>query len=119
MSCFIVWREITCPAWLWLRAAEPGNESTSKVTIQQPGIRMLDYDLKLPFTFLKTKNVKLERSVSLALAPSSGKVSEKQAFGESHAWGCWRLEMRGPDNLKKVSSCMYTAGPERWELAQT
>lgn len=46
---------------------------------------MLDYDLKLPFTFLKTKNVKLERSVSLALAPSSGKVSEKQAFGESHA----------------------------------
>lgn len=54
---------------------------------------MRDYDLKLPFT-LKTKTAKLECSISLALAPSSGKVSEKQAFGKSHAredaeiWRC-------------------------------
>lgn len=41
---------ITGTARLGLRAAEPGNTSTSKVTIRQPGIRMLDYDLKLQFT---------------------------------------------------------------------
>lgn len=40
---------ITCAARLG-----PGHNSTFKVMIQQPGIRMLDYDLKLQFT-LKTK----------------------------------------------------------------
>lgn len=58
MSCFLMRRErgltleITCTARLGLRMA--GQTSTSKVAIQQPGIRRLDYDLKLPFT-LKTK----------------------------------------------------------------
>ena len=45
---------ITCAARLGLRTAGPGHKSTSKVMMQQPGIRMLDYDLKLQFT-LKTK----------------------------------------------------------------
>jgi len=50
---------------------------------------MLDYDLKLPFTLKKLR----KNSVSLALAPSSGKVSDKQAFGEvmpedADVWRC-------------------------------
>lgn len=65
---------------------------------------MLDYDLKLQFT-VKTKTAKLECSISLALAPSSGKVSEKQAFGESHAGGRCNLEMHVCDNLKKAHVC--------------
>lgn len=89
---------------LWLRTAETGNTPTSEVTRQEPGIRT-DYDLKL--CSLWKRNGQLGHSTSLTLAPSSGKASEKQAFRESHAEGCWRLEWRFWDNSAK-SARVYT-----------
>lgn len=89
---------------LWLGTAETGNTPTSEVTRQEPGIRT-DYDLKL--CSLWKRNGQLGHSTSLALAPSSGKASEKQAFRESHAEGCWHLECRFWDNSAK-SARVYT-----------
>lgn len=87
--------------------AEPGNKSTSKVMREHPGIRMLDYDLKLQFMI--KLNGKLDRAVELALVPPSGKASEKQALRESHAEGGWRGEMRLCHDFKTLAH-VYT----RW-----
>lgn len=62
MSCFVVWHERGVPKYtldylyrmVMTKNGRPGDKSTSKVTIRRPGVRMLDYDLKLQFT-LKTK----------------------------------------------------------------
>lgn len=98
---------ITCTAESWLGTAEPGNKPTLKVMRQQPGIRMLDYDLKLQF-IVKTK-WKVRR---LHLTRSSAIFRKGvKSLRESHAEGCWCWEMRFCVSCEKVAR-VYT----RWGM---
>lgn len=116
MSCFMVrvtgkyrstlW--ITCTAELWLGMADPENKSTSKARRQQPGIRMLAYDLKLQFT-VKTKwEVRMRR---LTCSSATFRKGEWKAS----LWGklCRRMLGFGDAlvrQLSKVSSYIYIVG---------
>lgn len=98
---------ITCTAELWLGTAEPGNKSTLKVIRQQPGIRMLDYDLKLQF-IVKTK-WKVRR---LRLTCSSA-IFRKGVRGKPRGKSCGGMLMLGDAllwQLWKGGLCVHTVG---------